>query len=110
MQQHSDDLLDRLKRGLVRTVDDQDRVIWVDPLVKMAELGVPEHLCGGLKRYLVNRIRPGHFLTTVLENNLREAVSRGDENSLAGLKPLIIYLYNHAPSEAWGHRNVSQPG
>lgn len=65
---------------------------------------VPEHLHGGLIRYLTSGIPPGHFLTAVLENNLAESFSRADENSRAGLFNLVRFLYNDVPSTAWGSR------
>ena len=68
----------------------------------MAEYGVPTHLREGLALYLVERLQPGHFLTEVLRNNLVGAVSRGHDESLAGLPHLVRFLYNQAPAEAWG--------
>lgn len=64
--------------------------------------GVPAHLRGGLERYLLDGIRPGQFLSAVLENNLSDAFSYGDEESIAGLKGVVLFLYNHAPNTAWG--------
>ena len=58
---------------------------------------VPEHLRGGVKRYLEHGVPPGDFLTAVLENNLMEAVGRADEHSLAGLKGLCSFLYCDVP-------------
>lgn len=63
---------------------------------------VPDHLQGGLVRYLVYRIPPGHFLIAVLENDLREAMGRADEESRAGLFALVSFLYSYAPMSAWG--------
>ena len=74
----------------------------------MLTRGVPEHLIDGLALYLVAHIQPGHFLTAVLSNDLREAIGRGDTASIAGLKPLVVYLYNRVPGNAWGNaQNVS---
>lgn len=63
---------------------------------------VPPHLHEGLIAYLVYFIRPGDFLRAVLENNLREAVLRADDNSQAGLKALVWFLFRSAPRIAWG--------
>lgn len=65
---------------------------------------IPEHLADGLRLYLEQGIPPGHFLEAVLSNDLKEACSRGDVDSLAGLVDLVCWLYNHAPSGAWGSR------
>ena len=64
---------------------------------------VPEHLHGGLMRYLVHHLQPGHFLTAVLSNDLREAMGRADETSRAGLFEIVSFLYNNAPAAAWGN-------
>lgn len=68
----------------------------------LEKAGVPGHLHGGLVRYLVYRLAPGHFLTAVLANDLREAISRADTDSEAGLGHLVRFLYNDAPALAWG--------
>jgi hypothetical protein len=59
---------------------------------------IPEHLREGLERYLVHRIRPGSFLCSVLDNDLREAVTRADPESLVALPRLAVLLYNEAPA------------
>ena len=69
---------------------------------KLATSDVPEHLRDGLALYLAEGYQPGHFLTAALENNLTQAVSHGDDSSLAGLPAIVRWLYNHAPSTAWG--------
>lgn len=69
---------------------------------KLEKTGVPEHLHDGLIRYLVHHIQPGHFLTAVLQNDLREACAHGDVASIEGLQSLITFLYNGAPGAAWG--------
>lgn len=71
-----------------------------------AMAGVPAHLQDGLRRYIVHGRPPGHFLEAVLANDLFEAVSRADDASLAGLVPLVKYLYNHAPSGCHGNRRA----
>jgi hypothetical protein len=57
---------------------------------------------GGLVRYLVHRIPPGDFLLAVLSNDLMEAVSRGDDASVAGLRSLVRFLHNDTPWSAHG--------
>jgi hypothetical protein len=69
---------------------------------RLTKAGVPERLHGGLVRYLVHGMQPGHFLTAVLENDLAEAMGRADESSRASLFALVSFLYNDAPSTAWG--------
>lgn len=68
----------------------------------MREAGVPEHLHGGLVRYIVHRIPPGSFMEAVLSNDLREAMGRADEASRHGLFEIVSFLYNNAPCGCWG--------
>jgi len=69
---------------------------------KLAASDVPEHLQGGLALYLAEGYQPGHFMTAVLENNLKEAVSRADDKAALGIAAVVRFLYNHAPRHAWG--------
>lgn len=68
---------------------------------RMVEYNVPENLHSGLVRYFVYRIKPGHFLMTVLENNLHEAISSYSGNP-EGLFYLTKFIYNFTPGTAWG--------
>lgn len=63
---------------------------------------VPEHLRPGLARYLEEGIRPGSFLSAVLENDLLGAVMYADDVSRAAIPNVVRYLANHAPASAWG--------
>ena len=64
---------------------------------------------GGLERYIENHIPPGHFLTAVLQNDLRAACARGDDNALRCLVALVRWLYQEAPQACWGSpRHVAE--
>jgi hypothetical protein len=63
---------------------------------------VPPHLREGIVRYALDGGHIGHFLTAVVSNDLHQAVSRGDDQSLAALKGLMQFLYNYAPAPCWG--------
>ena len=63
---------------------------------------VPEHLRGGIERYVENRIEAGGFLTKVFENDLFGAMGQADMNSRAGLFEVVNYIYNHCPSSCHG--------
>jgi len=54
-----------------------------------------------LLRYMEG-VRPGHFLTAVLEHELFDAIGRADENSMKNLKLLVIFIYNEMPSVCHG--------
>lgn len=61
-----------------------------------------------LGRYINDRIAPGHFLRAVLENDLREAVGRADEEALDELCSIVAWIYNEAPGNCWGSRERVQ--
>lgn len=70
---------------------------------QLAAYNIPDGLHGGLIRYLVDGIRPGSFLSAVLENDLQEAVVRANPpEHFAALPALILFLFNEAPSHSWG--------
>lgn len=63
---------------------------------------IPEHIRGGIERYLTELRAPGDFLTAVITNDLRGAFARADEESLKALRLLNRWFYNRAPSSAHG--------
>jgi hypothetical protein len=62
----------------------------------------PGNTAGGAKRWIENRIKPGDFLTAVIENNLAEALGRADEDNRAAIFKIVSWWYNEAPSPCWG--------
>ena len=69
---------------------------------KFREFEIPEYMMGGLERYINHGIAPGGFLTAVLENDLKEAVSRADDINMINIPAYVGYLYNEAPSGCYG--------
>lgn len=65
---------------------------------------IPERLMGGLLRYRDDKILPGHFLTAVLENNLTKAIGHADDESLAHLKEIVLWVYAELPGDSWGSK------
>lgn len=63
---------------------------------------IPPRMQAAIMRYVLNRVKPGDFLTAVICNDLRQAVGLADaENS--PLIPLYVrWLTNNAPSVCWG--------
>ena len=73
---------------------------------RLAVSEVPPHLHDGLVRYLVHHIKPGGFLTSVLENNLWDAISYADSDSLAALEAIVHWIYRECPVECRGSPRV----
>ena len=64
--------------------------------------GLPEHLRGTMHRYIDGKIKPGGFLTAVLENNLTYAICRADSINEKHMKEIVLWLCNEAPFPCWG--------
>lgn len=62
---------------------------------------IPEHMRDGARRYLENGIKPGGFMTAVLENNFSEAVMRADTTNIGLLKNYQAFL-RAVPKACWG--------
>jgi hypothetical protein len=67
---------------------------------------VPAHLRKGLRAYLVERRRPGQFLSALLRNDLADTVLRADDDSVAALRDLVLFLHNCAPGPSHGSEAV----
>ncbi len=77
----------------------------VDALTPDYDL-VPPHLRNGMREYIQRGQVPGHFLQAVIANDLNDALSHGDEESLIFLRVLTAWLYNDAPGGSWGSRGI----
>jgi hypothetical protein len=65
---------------------------------------IPENMQNALKRYVLDGIKPGNFLTAVLHNDLFDAVGRADSVNLPLLPVYVRWLYNVAPGGCWGSK------
>ena len=63
---------------------------------------IPEHMVDSVKRYLEAGIKPGDFLTAVLENNLTESFARADSINQTHMLDWVKFLYNELPMSCWG--------
>lgn len=61
-----------------------------------------ERLHAAIVCWVADGKRPGSFLMAVLENDLKNAVGRADDEHIVNLPATVAYLYNHAPSICWG--------
>lgn len=69
---------------------------------------LPEHLQDGVQRYIEQGIYPGDFLTSVITNNLKEAVGHADHVSAAALGPIVRWFFNEAPGACWGGKATAK--
>lgn len=56
----------------------------------------------GLTRYKDHHIKPGGFLSAVLENNLYRAISQADESSVHSLPEILKWCTNNLVPNSWG--------
>lgn len=73
---------------------------------KLQEYDVPLHMHGYLIRYVEEGVPPGHFLSAVINNDLREACSRADSKNKTRLHAFVMWLYNWAPQGCWGYADA----
>ena len=63
---------------------------------------IPDHMLGAIKRYLLNGIPPGGFLSALLSNDFMGAVGKADGENSAALIGWARFLYNYAPAGSFG--------
>lgn len=63
---------------------------------------IPGHMLGGIKRYILNGIPPGGFLSALLSNDFMGAVGKADDENCRRLHGWAQFLYNYAPNGCHG--------
>ena len=64
---------------------------------------ISARMMGAILRYIEQGLPPGPFLTAVIDNDLRAAVSYADDENMANLPAFVAYfVYNEPPSGCWG--------
>jgi len=67
----------------------------------LAQCNVPEHMYGGVIRYVLYGILPGSFLSAIFANDFFRACSYADSTNLASLAS-YARLLNVVPTSCWG--------
>lgn len=73
---------------------------------KMNEYDIPDYMQNSLVEYIMTGRPVGHFLSAVLENQLKEAVNRADDLNQSKLVNYMKFLWNHAPNGCYGYEGV----
>lgn len=63
---------------------------------------IPEITRESIDAWVQDAKPTGGFLRAVLENNLREAFARADNDNSAAMHDIVSYLYNEVPGLCWG--------
>ena len=67
---------------------------------------LPEHIQGGVKRYIEQGIKPGDFLTAVICNDLKNSIMCADDTNLGRIFDIVKFFYNESPSACWGSKDA----
>jgi len=63
---------------------------------------VPERMLDAIERYVQTGCPIGDFLTAVIDNDLRGAVGRADDENLTALHDIVKVFHNYCPADCWG--------
>jgi hypothetical protein len=65
---------------------------------------IPKYMWSGIDLYLEHGIKPGHFLSAVICNDMSTAVGYADDTNIRNLPAYSNFFYNYAPSTSWGSK------
>lgn len=65
---------------------------------------ISDRMVAAIERYVREGVPPGDFLTAVICNDLKRAVSAADEDNRRNLPAFVGYFYNNCPSGCWGSK------
>jgi hypothetical protein len=60
----------------------------------------------GIIQWIQDGVKPGHFLTAIIENDLRGAIERADDENVIRLQAYIRFFYNCSPGRCWGSKEL----
>ena len=89
-----------------KTVKPASETVSVDLGYTFKQFYIPERMMAGITRYIEQGIKPGNFLSAIIQNDLNEAVSRADDDNLMNLPAYVGYFYNEAPSGCYGSPEI----
>ena len=69
---------------------------------------LPADLIESIDAYVKDGRPTGDFLRAVINNDLKEAVVRADDNNLARIHAIVGYLYNECPIGCWGFAGAAE--
>lgn len=66
----------------------------------------PSGAVEGLRRYVEQGIRPGHFLQGLLSNDLRMTIAAADSENMRLLHNWVLFVHWELPGRIHGHKSV----
>lgn len=67
---------------------------------------LPEHIRKGMQNYVEHGIKPGSFLTAVIQNDFYLAATKADWINLRALPDIARFMLDQMPDKAWGSRTI----
>jgi hypothetical protein len=67
---------------------------------------IPIRMYSGIIRWIQDGVKPGQFLTAIIENDLRLAVNLADDENIFRLVAYVKFFYNAAPTGCWGSKEL----
>lgn len=67
---------------------------------------IPTHMQETIKRYVIEKVRPGDFLSAIIKNDLRNAIGHADSENLPLIKLYVQWFYNRAPMACTGSESA----
>jgi len=65
-----------------------------------------QSLVASIKRYVENRIEPGHFLTALFSNDLMRTFARADETNEPLIRQWVQWVHNEMPGNMAGSKEI----
>ena len=78
------------------------RLLRPEAISKYNDYGLPRYMINSVLDYIEDGVPPGGFLSAIIENDLRGAISSADLNNLALLPEWVTWFYTFAPASCWG--------
>jgi len=63
------------------------------------------HILLAIENYVQHGSYLGDFLTAVMDNDLRMAIGRADDDNVHAMREIIVILNCYCPSDCWGGKD-----
>jgi len=63
---------------------------------------IPERMQEAIKRYVIDRVKPGRFLTAIITNDLYGAFEAADEENAKLVELYVWWFHNFPPAKCCG--------
>ncbi len=63
---------------------------------------IPEGIMEEIRLYVEDGVKPGSFLSAIIQNDLSDACGRADDKNLHNLPAFVAYFWGETPACCWG--------